>query len=410
MKKRNLWIVIILIFLGIIISCWAVRNNSEGPKEKSVVIVLEEYEKIPLNFIRSHEGYFLVLSGEPLLLEFRFGEKDRDRFIYFYNENIFEVKEVKSEGVKIQYREYRGKKGIDTFVRLQRKKPNGWVRFSLVPKLYRRKLDINSLTICRDYNRPLSDYLEEEEKLEVNSPEVKGVAVEIRQSLKPSQRDNPYFLIKSTLTWLDDNITYSLVPKHLVDAFTEVVEKMPLERRTLYPLLFELRDLIQKILPEEYKDEITDEILSNWSRAYLNFYVYEEDLPINDAYELSFKFLNRICKISSFVFRAAWHGYETSAENTLKDRMARCTGLSYAFVAICRSFGIPADETSGYTGLHHAWAIVYLHPYGWVEADPTNGKFDDFPYHQYAYSIVWLLEKDNVEVSAYKLVDKNTRK
>lgn len=413
MRRRLFWIIVGLIILGIAISCLVVLDNSEEAKEKPVVVALEEeYEKIPIKLVQDRGFYFVVLPEEPFFLEFRFGEKERDWFCFSYDEEIFEIKEAENSGVKFKI-----SRRVGSWVHLRRKKPEGWTKLLVASRLYRGKLDPNGLTIGNDYDRQgLGDFLKEEKRLEVNSREVKEAAAEIRQSLKSSQRDNPYFLIKATLAWLDNNLTYSLVPKYLVDAFAEVVKKMPQEERSdPHSLFFELRKLIPRVFPIQYRDkEITDENLKSWTKTYHTLYGKKKDLPVNDPEELSFMFLNRLAEFSPFIASASWSG-RISARQTLKDRVVKCSGVSCAFVAICRSFGIPAKKVGGcvVTGSYvegwHGWAIVYLTGYGWVEVDPTFGEFDNFSYDRHAYSIFAILDEDNVKVSAYKFVNKNIK-
>lgn len=419
MRKRNFWIVVNLIFLGIIVSCWSWYALSRLPEKKEkpeVVVPAEEhreYKKVPIELFPDGSFHFIVLPEKHFFLEIRFGERDKDSFSFFCDGNIFKIEEAESRGVKVDIDEER----INfSWVRLRRNGPEGWTKLLVTPKLYRGKLDINRLKISDDYGKELKDYLKEEEKLEINSPEIKKAAAEIRQSLKLSQRDNPHYLVKATIGWIDDNIAYSLVPKYLVDAFAEVVKKMPLGKRgDPYSLFFEFRKLIPKTFPEKYKDEeINDELLERWTEAY--HCLYGKDLPIKNPHKLSFKFLNRLAYFSPFVSTAPWLGEDTTAKNTLKNRLGKCSGISYAFVAICRRLGIPAEKAAGcivedsYVEGWHAWAIVYLAGYGWKEVDPTFGEFEDFSYNHHAYHFFSLHEGENVEISAYKLVDTNTTK
>ncbi len=83
----------------------------------------------------------------------------------------------------------------------------------------------------------------------------------------------------------------------------------------------------------------------------------------------------------------------TSASATIEGREGKCVGISNTYLALARALGIPSRQLCGYAtngifGWNHAWASSYLHPYGWVEVDPTFREFEDFGYdtHMYEFS------------------------
>lgn len=60
-----------------------------------------------------------------------------------------------------------------------------------------------------------------------------------------------------------------------------------------------------------------------------------------------------------------------------------CIVRDYAseYVALCRMCGVPARWMGGFepdyselTAKPHSWALIYLAPYGWIYADPVNGR------------------------------------
>lgn len=62
------------------------------------------------------------------------------------------------------------------------------------------------------------------------------------------------------------------------------------------------------------------------------------------------------------------------------NRKGVCDEFSTLFIAIMRSIGIPARAVSGFAfvdgnWIPHAWAEIYIEPYGWIEVDPTFNEF-----------------------------------
>ncbi len=59
--------------------------------------------------------------------------------------------------------------------------------------------------------------------------------------------------------------------------------------------------------------------------------------------------------------------------------------LAHTLVACARAMGLAARYVSGYVAQHagdprHAWAAIWVPHGGWVQADPTNGRFVDDGY------------------------------
>lgn len=84
----------------------------------------------------------------------------------------------------------------------------------------------------------------------------------------------------------------------------------------------------------------------------------------------------------------------TSVLEVLERRRGVCQDFAHLMIACLRARGLPARYVSGYlrtlppvgsaesdkpvlvgAGATHAWVAVWCPPFGWVELDPTNGKF-----------------------------------
>ena len=65
-------------------------------------------------------------------------------------------------------------------------------------------------------------------------------------------------------------------------------------------------------------------------------------------------------------------------EKALLTRRGDCGVLAMLFITLCRATGVPAPWQSGFQtrpGLEdmHDWAEFYVHPFGWLPADPSYG-------------------------------------
>lgn len=356
-----------------------------------------------LGFRRHH----LVLPEEPITVECKLLESD-SLFLGFdsYNSTIFDLQIKEHQGVKIDeiYKD-----DVLSSFSISKERP-GEAKVTLVinSKLYRGKIDPSKVRI---YNRELKYSRELERCLEQEIKEdsiVKKVADQIRGSLPSSRQNNPYFLVKAAVHWFEKNVEYSLVPKYFIDEFAVIIESMPKEKRSNhYQLAVELRRLLKKTAPEEFKKLVDkpkfmdDEFLKRLSKA-LGWNIYLIGTP--DSYSKSKLFLNRVGEIWLFLRLLVWR--DKSVEEFLRTKMGRCVNFSRALVAISRSWGIPAKFVHGWyrdfwTRGQHSWVVVWFYPYGWVEVDPTNGKFYKFPYRYYAYKIFFSEPKEGCQIRVY---------
>ena len=69
----------------------------------------------------------------------------------------------------------------------------------------------------------------------------------------------------------------------------------------------------------------------------------------------------------------------STEEEVLVGRSGVCQDFSHVLIALCRHAGLPARYVSGYLGnvpessASHAWAEVFIPPYGWIGMDATAG-------------------------------------
>lgn len=353
--------------------------------------------------------HHLVLSEEPITVECKLLESD-SLFLEFdsYNSTIFDLEIKKHEGVKID--EIYENEVLSSL--LINKEGPGEAKVTLVidSKFYRGKIEPRKV---RFYNRELEYSRELERCLEQEIKEgsiVKKVADQIRKGLPSSRQNNPYFLIKAAVHWFEKNIEFSLVPKYFIDEFAVIIESMPKEKQSNhYQLAVELRRLLKKIAPEDFKelidnpDFMDDEFLTRLSKA-LGWNVYLINAP--DSYSKSKLFLNRVGEACPLLRLLVWRDKDEGAEEFLRTKMGRCVNTSQALMAISRLWGIPAKLVHGWyedfwTRGHHAWVVVWLCPYGWVEVDPTNGRFYKFPYRYYAYDIFFSKPKEGYQIRIY---------
>ncbi len=69
----------------------------------------------------------------------------------------------------------------------------------------------------------------------------------------------------------------------------------------------------------------------------------------------------------------------------MRSRVVQCSDAAGLLVSMARALGIPARYVAGMylrpeepdTRTTHAWAEVWIEPYGWLPVDPTMGRFSD---------------------------------
>lgn len=121
-----------------------------------------------------------------------------------------------------------------------------------------------------------------------------------------------------------------------------------------------------------------------------------EFLPDRPVLEASMALAQRIYR--EFKYQSGATTILTPLEQVLKMRKGVCQDFSHIFLAAVRSMGLPARYVSGYIETYpppgqprlqgadasHAWVSVYVPEWGWIDLDPTNGKYRTHEYVQAA--------------------------
>ncbi len=243
----------------------------------------------------------------------------------------------------------------------------------LTDKTYKGVIDPEKTSHSSSANNLMKSYLLEDEIFDFSSDGVQKVTKKIMSELPLGKKDNPYWQARAALCFAYKNIEYSRATKDAVEklettirAFSDDKISSLLLRSFSKEEILLKKDLVKDvcsriIVPEEVKEPRLRAI-----------YILNEFDAQNPVFIVKWPF-----------------GKGLSASRTIRDGMGKCDCLTHVFVALCRSMGIPAVEVCGnYSSFGlHSWAIVYIHPYGLVEVDPTNTfdfcQFDHGLYFHY---------------------------
>jgi hypothetical protein len=206
----------------------------------------------------------------------------------------------------------------------------------------------------------LKEYLKEEDIYDFSSAEVKGIVQKIIRGIPTSKRNNPYWKARDALQWTHDSIKYSRVPRVVVSRVENTIHVFPNDGAcSILRKSFSWNELpiIMKKLEEFCGDIILNRDDTDLNKALCLLNEFDRKCPVFFNQWLLEKFL--------------------SASKTIRDGTGKCDCMAHVFVALCRGMGIPAVKVEGYAHFDtidgwHAWTMVYLHPYGWMETDPTN--------------------------------------
>lgn len=301
-------------------------------------------------------GTYIALPRDKAIL---YAEFDRGGSFRIKHEPEFGIDFVVGKGVQVEghfKNEYVGSEG-------------GRVLFKVIPLFYREKINPDSV---QRYLEGLEKYLSDEGGIDVSSEAVKTTTQKILRQLSQGHRDNPYSMVEGVVHWIKDNIEYTLVPSHIVDNVRKVIESLPEEKRydpfTILRHSFTIKD--------RYLMGVANQV--------------QLSREIKDPKKLARELMTQAGNVG-YLFQLLWlNGNLTSASATIESKEGKCAGISNTYIALARALGIPSRKLGGYatngiSGGKHAWATSYLHPYGWVEVDPTFGEFEDFDYNTHMY-------------------------
>lgn len=287
------------------------------------------------------------------------------------------MREVVSEGLVYQY-------GYTT----KNDKAPGLLLIRITSNLHRGKINVDEVNhnprgLSKD---ALAESLTETDDINSSDESIATIAEEIRRQTLLARRDNPYILTEGVVSWIKDNIEYTLVPKYAIQRVEETIRLLPADDRLdLYKILrnaFNLKDeLLRKVADSVY---LPDSFLKEAPR--------EEVAKALMLQAGNWRF-----------FQLLWlKEDEVSAKKTLEEKAGKCVGIANLAVALSRNLGIPSTTLSGYYGDsygkfggNHKWARSYFHPYGWIEFDPTVGELADFSYDTHAYELFMRGQEEN---------------
>lgn len=243
---------------------------------------------------------------------------------------------------------------------VERREGNNCAIWLIKPKLFRGQCDSARIS------PPPASLIEKyclSDKFGVDSDHllVKKIAQSLLDGLPVEKRENPWYRAQAAFNWVKRNISYSIVPRSTIEKVARVIDALPAHKKN-NPF---------SILSGSYdvKEDILRRVAAN-----LSYFP-----PAASSFEQAKEFLIEVNKIWKF-FQLDWVLGNCNASVTIEAGMGKCVGIANVFSALCRALGVPALRTGGYYresgfGERHAWALVYFHPYGWREVDPTNSEF-----------------------------------
>lgn len=316
---------------------------------------------------------YIILPREEALLYCKFNEKGS--FELGTNDLDVKLNKIISKDVKKSeylFKTYAGEKDAQ-------------VLFGVFPGFYRGKIDPDK---ALKHPKGLGRFLGKESYVVDPSDEsIVETAREIAKQLPYGQRENPYALTDAITHWIKGNIEYVIIPKKAIERVAGTLSSLPKEDKTD----------VYKILKHSFN--IKEDILRKIAKVVC---INEAALPSfwqkQRNYELAKDLMNKVNDVWRGLQLLWLEDDEVSAKKTLENKAGKCIGMSYLFVALSRNLSIPSRQTNGYCGPllmfdlplpagegEHAWAASYMHPFGWVEVDPTFGQFQNFNYDSHAY-------------------------
>src|SRR5262249_33485622 len=131
------------------------------------------------------------------------------------------------------------------------------------------------------------------------------------------------------------------------------------------------------ILPPDQSDDVID-LSADLCRSGVNRFTQAESIV---------SYLRKTCTYSDDAMSG--DGKDNLADQFLfKTKKGDCKAFATGFIVLCRAAGIPSRLVTGFlpgdvdpvTGASsvkvkhaHAWAEIYMEPYGWISFDPTPG-------------------------------------
>ncbi len=308
---------------------------------------------------------------------FSFSREEKSAILYLRNFEKFESVNLINELFRLEY--LAGKNIRNT----NWKNDRFWLHVADRSRTASALCLITSLTakdgirpsLCRDSvpRYDWRDYLRETEDFDFMSSPVRDVTKKILSEFSSNEIKNLYTKASKAYAWVHENISYSLLPRATVENIKRVIASFPEDKRDPYAIL----KLSFPLLPANKIKEASEGI---------KFPSDRKD-PLEQARYLTGKLMP-----FRHLFFYTWEGRKTrSAGKTIIDGMGKCDCISNVFVALCRSMGIPAMTVIGYMKDEgrHAWAAIYIPPYGWLEVDPTNQRFmSQFDNDEYLYEFL----------------------